>query len=560
VRGSRRPRRVVSIVGGVVSVFVIEPPRGDDVDYDHDYDNDDDDDNEKKTPPSGPSVPALPGRDEDPPRGDPMTFAFDNTYARLPGRFFARQDPEPVAAPALLRVNRALADDLGLDADWLASDAGVAALAGNAVPAGAEPLAMAYAGHQFGNFVPQLGDGRAILLGEVVDRAGVRRDIQLKGSGVTPFSRNGDGRAWVGPVLREYIIGEAMHALGIPTTRALAAVATGEPVYRERIRPGAVLTRVAGSHVRVGTFEYFSARRDTDAIATLADYVIERHDPEARGQARPYRALLDGVIERQAVLIARWLGVGFIHGVMNTDNMTLSGETIDYGPCAFMDTYDPGTVYSSIDRGGRYAYGNQPRIAHWNLSRLAEALIPVLDPEPDTALAEAQAAIDAFAERFHAAYGAVFRAKLGLAEPRPEDPELLEDLLRRMAEHDADFTNTFRALCDAAAGEDQGLVRELGDAGVAQDWLGRWHARLAAEPATGPSERAAAMRRVNPAVIPRNHQVEAALEAASEHGDLGPLDALLRVLATPYADQPGDADYRRPPRAHEVVQQTFCGT
>ena len=488
-----------------------------------------------------------------------MTFAFDNSYARLPGRFFARQHPEPVSAPGLLRVNRDLADALGLDADWLESADGVSVLAGNAVPAGAEPLAMAYAGHQFGNFVPQLGDGRAILLGEVIDRTGKRRDIQLKGSGVTPFSRNGDGRAWVGPVLREYIIGEAMHALGIPTTRALAAVATGEPVYRERIRPGAVLTRVAASHVRVGTFEFFSARRDSDAIRTLADYVIARHYPEAGDHERPYRALLDAVIEGQARLIARWLGVGFIHGVMNTDNMTLSGETIDYGPCAFMDAYDPGTVFSSIDRNGRYAYGNQPSIAHWNLSRLAEALIPILDADPDTALAEAQAAIDAFPERFHAAYGAVFRAKLGLAEARPEDPALLQDLLQRMADAEADFTNSFRALCDAALGDDQPFVTELGNSEQSRDWLGRWRARLADE-TNDPAERAAAMRRVNPAVIPRNHQVEAALDAASEHGDLAPLEALLSVLADPYNDRPGDADYRRPPRAHEVVHQTFCGT
>ncbi|MGE5152635.1 MAG: protein adenylyltransferase SelO [Bdellovibrio bacteriovorus] len=487
-----------------------------------------------------------------------MTFVFDNSYARLPPRFYVRQAPASVAAPRLVRLNEALAADLGLDPTWLGSPEGVAVLAGNSVPEGAEPLAMAYAGHQFGGFVPQLGDGRAILLGEVLSPRGERFDIQLKGSGRTPFSRGGDGRAWLGPVLREYIIGEAMHALGIPTTRALAAVATGESVHREGALPGAVLTRVARGHVRVGTFEYFAARRDTEALRQLADYAIARHYPESAQHDRPYRAFLDAVIERQAALIAQWLGVGFIHGVMNTDNMSIAGETIDYGPCAFMDDYHPGTVYSSIDRGGRYAYGNQPRIAHWNLSRLAECLVPLLDEDPGKAVEEAQAAIDAFPARFEEAYLGRFRAKLGLATAHPDDGDLAADLLQAMAETGADFTNGCRALCDAAEGSEGGFLTELGDSRAATEWLQRWRLRLETE-AAEPGARAARMRRSNPALIPRNHRVEAALAAALED-DLGPLDALLGVLACPWEDDPAGIPYRAPPNPHEVVHQTFCGT
>ena len=487
-----------------------------------------------------------------------MSLLFDNTYARLPSRFYARQSPARVARPRLVKLNLALAVELGLDQDWLRSREGVATLAGNAVPDGAEPLAMAYAGHQFGGFVPQLGDGRAILLGEVLDPRGGRFDIHLKGSGRTPFSRAGDGRAWLGPVLREYVVGEAMHALGIPTTRALAAVATGEPVYRETELPGAVLTRVARSHVRIGTFEYFSARQDTEAVRQLADYVIARHYPEAAAHARPYRALLDAVIARQASLIAQWLGVGFIHGVMNTDNMSIAGETIDYGPCAFMDSYHPGTVYSSIDRGGRYAYGNQPRIAQWNLSRLAESLLPLIDEDPGTAVEEAQAAIDAFPECFERAYLDRFRAKLGLHGGHPDDADLIGALLQAMAENGADFTNTFRALCDAAEGAEGGVCAALGDSQAAEAWLGRWRSRLEREAAES-ATRAAGMRRANPAVIPRNHRVEAAIEAAIG-GDLDPLDDLLQVLTSPWEEGPDSLPYRCPPEPHEVVRQTFCGT
>jgi uncharacterized protein YdiU (UPF0061 family) len=488
-----------------------------------------------------------------------MIFNFDNTYARLPSRFYIPQSPSAVAGPRLVKLNQTLAIQLGLDHERLRSPDGLAVLAGNAVPEGAEPLAMAYAGHQFGNFVSQLGDGRAILLGEVLDPQGERFDIQLKGSGRTPFSRTGDGRAWLGPVLREYIVSESMHALGIPTTRALAVVATSEPVFRETELPGAVLTRVARSHVRIGTFEYFSARRDTDAVKRLADYVIARHYPEAETDERPYRALLDSVIDRQARLIAQWLGVGFIHGVMNTDNMSIAGETIDYGPCAFMDAYHPDTVYSSIDRGGRYAYGNQPRIAQWNLSRLAQSLLPLIDEDQTKAVEEAQAAIDAFPERFEHTYLDLFRAKLGLLDAHPDDTDLIGDLFQAMAETSADFTNSFRALCDAAEGTDDGVRQELRDSTAGNNWLRRWRARLARETAK-PAARAVAMRRTNPAIIPRNHRVEAALDAAV-NGDLEPLEDLLQVLAYPYAEcLDNSLSYRSPPQPHEVVHQTFCGT
>ncbi|NEV64824.1 protein adenylyltransferase SelO [Thiorhodococcus minor] len=487
-----------------------------------------------------------------------MPFAFDNTYARLPDHFYARLAPAPVKRPELIKLNLALAERLGLDTQALAAPDGVAMLAGNQVPEGADPLAMAYAGHQFGSFVPQLGDGRAILLGEILAPDGERFDIQLKGSGRTPFSRAGDGRAWLGPVLREYIVSEAMDALGIPTTRSLAAVTTGETVYREAPLPGAVLTRVARSHVRIGTFEYFLTRQDIGALRRLADYVIDRHYPQAAQDERPYRALLEAVIGRQARLVARWLGVGFIHGVMNTDNMSIAVETIDYGPCAFMDNYHPGTVYSSIDHAGRYAYGNQPRMAQWNLARLAQALLPILDADQDEALKLAQAAVDDFPGQFEAAYLEVFRAKLGLGESRADDGELVTALLELMVEADADFTNSFRTLCDAALGQDAGLRETLGGPAALDAWLSRWRARLAQEGGADQT-RAASMRRANPAVIPRNHCVEAALDAAVE-GDLAPLNTLLDVLSKPWEESRQSAALQRPPQPHEVVRQTFCGT
>ncbi|HEX2135229.1 MAG TPA: YdiU family protein [Microvirga sp.] len=488
-------------------------------------------------------------------------FPFDNTYARMPDRFFARVAPTPVAGPRLVRLNRDLARHLGLDPDWLASPDGVEVLAGKRVPDGAEPIAMAYAGHQFGQFVPQLGDGRAILLGEVVDRDGVRRDVQLKGSGPTPFSRRGDGRAALGPVLREYVVSEAMAALGIPTTRSLAAVTTGETVIRETLLPGAVLTRVAASHIRVGTFQFFAARGDVDGVRLLADHVIARHYPEAAAAERPYLALLDQVIARQADLVAQWLLVGFIHGVMNTDNMSIAGETIDYGPCAFLDAYDPATVYSSIDVYGRYAYGHQPRIALWNLTRFAECLLPLISEDQDSAVAQAQQALAAFAPRFEAAYQAGLRRKLGLFAEREGDPALAQDLLNAMAENQADFTLTFRRLSDAAAGpEGDEAVRNLFIDPTAYDrWAARWRQRLAEEPQEA-GERRAAMRGVNPAFIPRNHRVEAVITAAVERNDFAPFDELVAVLSRPYDDQPAFAHYAEPPEPHERVLQTFCGT
>jgi serine/tyrosine/threonine adenylyltransferase len=485
-------------------------------------------------------------------------LAFDNSYARLPDRFFARLRPTPVAAPRLVKLNEDLARHLGLDPRKLATPEGVEILAGNRVPESGEPLAMAYAGHQFGAFVPQLGDGRAILLGEIIDRDGMRRDIQLKGSGPTPFSRQGDGRAALGPVLREYIVSEAMAALGIPTTRALAAVTTGETVWRETPLPGAVLTRVASSHIRVGTFQFFAARGDVDAIRRLADHITARHYPEAVDAANPYRTLLDLVISRQAELVAKWLHVGFIHGVMNTDNMSIAGETIDYGPCAFMDTYDPGTVYSSIDAAGRYAYGNQPRIAQWNLARLAETLLPLM-ADKDAALREAQDAIAAFSIHFETACAAGFRRKLGLFRARPDDLSLAQDLLERMAHNGADFTLTFRRLCDAAVDVDAPVRSLFADPGAFDDWVARWRHRLAEERAEG-DERRLAMRAANPAFIPRNHLVEEAISAAVNQENFTPFENLLTVLSMPYEDQPAFARCAVPPGPEQVVHQTFCGT
>jgi uncharacterized protein YdiU (UPF0061 family) len=488
-------------------------------------------------------------------------FPFDNLYARLPDRFFARLAPTPVAAPRLIKLNERLARELGLDAKALASPRGVEILAGNRVPEKGEPLAMAYAGHQFGNFVPQLGDGRAILLGELVDRAGNRRDVQLKGAGPTPFSRNGDGRAALGPVLREYIVSEAMAALGVPTTRSLAAVATGEMVWREAILPGAVLARVASSHIRVGTFQFFAARGDVDGVRALADHVIARHDPQAREAANPYRALLDGVIARQAALIAQWLHLGFIHGVMNTDNMTISGETIDYGPCAFMDAYHPDTVFSSIDSGGRYAYANQPGIAQWNLARLAETLLPLLGADEKSAIASAQEALDAFAPAFQRVHAAGLRRKLGLLESREGDEALAGDLLARMANTGADFTLTFRLLSEAAlSASSDTAVRALFDNPVSYDeWAVRWRLRLAEE-GGDPLARRAAMLGVNPRFIPRNHRVEEAIAAAVRNNDFAPFETLLTVLSRPFDEQPEFDRFAAPPRPDEIVHQTFCGT
>jgi serine/tyrosine/threonine adenylyltransferase len=486
---------------------------------------------------------------------------FDNTYARLPDRFFARLNPTPVRAPRLIRVNHALARSLGIDPAALESAEGVAILSGNAVAEGSAPIAQAYAGHQFGGFSPMLGDGRAILLGEVVGQDGQRRDIQLKGSGPTPFSRRGDGRAALGPVLREYLLSEAMAALGVPTTRALAAVTTGEMVARETAVPGGIFTRVAASHIRVGTFQYFAAQGDVDGVRRLADYAIARHDPQAAEAANPYRAFLDGVVTRQADLVAQWLLIGFIHGVMNTDNTAISGETIDFGPCAFMEAYDTRAVFSSIDYQGRYAYGNQPNIAFWNLTRLAEAMLPLLGEEEDAALAEAQDSLGAFAPRFQARYDAGLRRKIGLAGDGEAETALVHDLLRVMAENGADFTLTFRGLCEAAADEaGDEAVRVLFTDRYAYDaWADRWRRHLGQEPGAAEGRRAA-MRAVNPAIIPRNHIVEQVIEAAVSAEDFAPFEEFLDVLSRPYEDQPGRERYALPAAPEERVLRTFCGT
>jgi uncharacterized protein YdiU (UPF0061 family) len=486
---------------------------------------------------------------------------FDNTYARLPDRFYARVAPTPVRAPRIVKVNRALANQLGADADRLGSAEGADLLAGNVIPMGAEPIALAYAGHQFGAFVPRLGDGRAILLGEVVGKDGQRRDVQLKGAGRTPFSRGGDGRAALGPVLREYLVSEAMAALGIPTTRALAAVTTGEPVLRDEVLPGAVLTRVAASHVRVGTFQYFAAREDKEALAILTAHVIARHYPDASGADNLALALLDRVALAQANLVAAWLGVGFVHGVMNTDNTSISGETLDYGPCAFLDEVDPKKRFSSIDHGGRYAFGNQPRIARWNLARLAEALLPLLAEDGEDAVRIATDRVERFSSEFEVAYARVLRKKLGLASEHEEDLALAGDLLERLASNEVDFTIFFRRFCACAADSaaDADVAALFAHPQAFHDWALAWRKRLASDGAS-PEERTAAMRRANPAFIPRNHRVEQAIDAAVQRADFTPFERLALVLSRPFDDQPEHAELAEPPASHERVRATFCGT
>jgi serine/tyrosine/threonine adenylyltransferase len=488
-------------------------------------------------------------------------FPFSNTYARLPERFYSRVRPTPVTKPGLIRVNHGLAEQLGLEPAELESAEGVEVLSGNRIPRGAEPIATVYAAHQFGGFVPQLGDGRAILLGEVIANDGGRRDIQLKGPGPTPYSRRGDGRAALGPVLREYIVSEAMYALGIPTTRALAAVTTGDHVLRETALPGAILTRVASSHIRVGTFQFLASREDTEGLRILADHVNSRHYPEAGEAEQPHLALLNAVIQRQAQLIAQWLLVGFIHGVMNTDNMSVAGETIDFGPCAFLDEYNPVAVFSAIDRQGRYAYANQPAIAQWNLTRLAECLLPLLADDEEKAVAMAQGALESFPALFDEAYRAGLRRKLGLQSTRLEDAALGRDLLQLMADNHADFTLTFRLLAAARepGGGEAAWVALFQQTTAAADWLTRWRVRVQEE-ASGPEEVRVAMEAANPIYIPRNHQVEAVIRAAQDRGDFGPFHQLTELLQTPFTEQPGRDIYTQPPQEHERVLQTFCGT
>jgi serine/tyrosine/threonine adenylyltransferase len=495
--------------------------------------------------------------------GGEMTIAFDTSYARLPERFYARVAPTKVREPRIIKVNHPLAFELGLDPTELDSPEGAQILAGNVVPDGAASIALAYAGHQFGGFVPQLGDGRAILLGEVVTATGERRDIQLKGAGPTPYSRRGDGRAALGPVLREYIVSEAMAALGVPTTRALAAVATGEMVVREQLLPGAVLTRVAASHLRVGTFELFAARDDREALQALTAYALARHYPshQAEGEtANDALRLLEHVIRAQASLVARWMGVGFVHGVMNTDNTSISGETIDYGPCAFLDEYEPSKKFSSIDQGGRYAFGNQPRIALWNMSRFAETLLPLISENEEEAAKLATTRLEAFSGIFNAAHDGVMREKLGLELEEENDAVLAADLLQRLASNHVDYTVFFRTLCASAEdpSADSQTAALFEDPSAFYGFAETWRARLRAEKAV-PAARAAAMRHHNPAFIPRNHRIEQAI-AAGIAGDFAPFETLVHVLARPYDEQAEFAHLAEPPQPEERVRATFCGT
>lgn len=497
-------------------------------------------------------------------------FPFDNSYARLPAYFYSRVNPQPVKRPALIRLNEELAAELNLDTAQLRQDEQVAVFAGNRIPAQAEPLAMAYTGHQFGHFNPQLGDGRAILLGELLNNQGERFDVQLKGSGRTPYSRGGDGRAAIGPVLREYIMCEFMHAAGIATTRALAAVSTGETIMREHLLPGAIITRLSRSYVRVGTFQFFAAQQNFQAVRELADYVIARNYPQAAETENPYQALLEAVIQKQAALIAQWMQIGFIHGVMNTDNASIAGETIDYGPCAFMDSYHADTVYSSIDRQGRYAYRNQPAIGHWNMCRFAETLIPLLAEDSEEAVAIAQQAINTYPDFYQNSWLQGMRSKLGLATEVEDDEALVHELLAVMSDGKADFTLTFRVLSeltldavDNGSSESSEALSSLTalftDAAAFTEWLDKWQQRLATETRSD-AERQAAMQAVNPLYIPRNHLVEAVIRSAEDHGEFQPFHDLVELLQEPFQQQDVADRYTQPPQAEEVVQNTFCGT
>ena len=485
-------------------------------------------------------------------------FAFDDLFAReLPG-LYEPWEAARVPAPRVLAFNDELAAELGANPEALRSPEGIDVLVGNTVPDGATPVAQAYAGHQFGGFSPRLGDGRALLLGEVIGVDGRRRDLHLKGSGRTPFARGADGKAAVGPMLREYVIGEAVHALGIPTSRALAVVATGEQVVRETLLPGAVLARVAASHLRVGTFEYAVRQPEPTLVRRLADHAIARHVPDAAAAERPYLAFYEAVVEAQAALVARWMLVGFVHGVMNTDNMAISGETIDYGPCAFMDAFDPATVFSSIDHGGRYAYGNQPGIAQWNLARLGETLLSLLADDAETAVALATDVVRSFPERFGEHWRRGMRAKLGLAEAGPDDAELFSDLLDLLHAQRVDHTTFFRSLSSAVR-EDEAVTRSLFDVPEAFDpWAARWHARLSAQ-ARDSGAVAVGMDRVNPVYIPRNHLVEDALAAATA-GDLAPFEKLVDVVTRPFDERPGLEPYAAPAPDAFGAYRTFCGT
>ncbi len=487
-------------------------------------------------------------------------FEFDNTYARDLDGFYVPWKGEIAPTPKIVQLNRPLASELGLDADAFDSAAGAAIFAGSVSPDGAEPLAQAYAGHQFGGFSPQLGDGRALLVGEVVDKNGERRDIHLKGSGRTPFSRGGDGKAVLAPVLREYLIGEAMHGLGIRTTRALAAVTTGELIERDGPKPGAVLARIASSHLRVGTFQFFAARDDQDKVRMLADYAIARHYPDLADTDGKYLSFLSRVIAAQAALVASWMHVGFVHGVMNTDNMTISGETIDYGPCAFIDAYDPKVVFSSIDHAGRYAFGQQPVIAQWNLARLAETLLGLIDGQDhDNAIRLATNEVNSFIPRYTKVWTEGMRAKIGLASVEDADGGLINQMFASMEGQGVDYTQFFRRLADVNLGPDDGVMDLFDDPASATNWLNQWRDRLMRDP-QDPADRAQAMNQVNPVYIPRNHLVEAALQAAQNDDNLVPFNALLDVLLDPFQARDGLANFANPAPDSFGDYTTYCGT
>jgi uncharacterized protein YdiU (UPF0061 family) len=502
--------------------------------------------------------------------GAPFGARLEHSFADALPDLHVTWQPASVPQPRLLYLNHALATELGLDPLELDGEQGAAIFSGNAVPNGARPIAQAYAGHQFGGYSPRLGDGRALLLGELIDRHGKRRDLALKGSGRTPFSRGGDGKAAVGPMLREVLFGEALHAMGMPTTRALAVTATGEAVIRDNVLPGAVLARVAASHLRVGTFQFAAARRDIDGLRALADHAIARHDPQLAQQDEPYLALLRAVAIRQAHLIAQWMNVGFIHGVMNTDNMTISGETIDYGPCAFMEAFDPAQVFSSIDRDGRYAFGNQPAIAQWNLARLAEAMLALIDSRSEQAIDKATGVLDTFAEEYARALRGGQRAKLGLtrhdATDDADDDALAQDWLNLLHRERVDFTLGWRSLAEAAHGNEVPLRTCFSDARAPDAWLARWRARCASEDASDTRgsqglRRAQAIRQVSPWIIPRHERVEEALSAASEQNSLEPFNRLLDALQHPFEEAPERAHYATPAPAEKTARyRTFCGT
>jgi uncharacterized protein YdiU (UPF0061 family) len=481
-----------------------------------------------------------------------------HTYGHLPERLFARVRPTPVGSPRIVLLNRSLASELGFDADELAGPSGRDLLSGCNVPKGISSLSTAYAGHQFGHFVPLLGDGRAILLGEVVTRTGKSFDIQLKGSGPTPYSSRGDGRAWLGPVLREYIMSEAMAALNVPTTRGLAAVLTGERIQRQTLVPGAILARVAASHIRIGTFQFLSARRDIGGLQLLADYVISWHYPHCLSSGLPYLALLEAVVEAQAKLVAQWMTVGFIHGVLNTDNVSIVGETLDYGPCAFLDTYDPMAVFSSIDQFGRYSYINQSRVTKWNLERLAEAMLPLLSASAEEAARLAEKAVAAFEPTYEDHYISGMRRKLGLFDQEEMDAKLVVDLLALMYENSSDWTKTFRTLC-GAVDDDADLREALGGDIGASAWISAWRARIAREPRAHQGRRAA-MEEANPLIVPRDHLVNSVVRAAVDESDFTPLEELISLLRYPFQQRELPSIYTEPPGLHERVEQTFCGT